>query len=49
MSLRIDRSDRRLVRRTKRRGGRIVIRVSTTFEDEHGNEARGERLRFAAR
>ncbi|MFN8113288.1 MAG: S8 family serine peptidase [Solirubrobacterales bacterium] len=47
--LRVDRSDRRLVRHTKRRDGRIVIRVMATFEDEHGNVERAQRLRFAAR
>ena len=49
MPLRVGRSDRRRVRRAENRGGRVVIRVSSTFEDEAGNEVRGEPLRFAAR
>jgi hypothetical protein len=49
MRLRVDRADRRLVRRTERRGGKVVVRVSTWFSDDHGNEARIGRLRFAAR
>ena len=49
VSLRVGRIDRKRVRRTERRGGKVVIRVRSTFEDEIGNEERGDPLRFAAR
>ncbi len=47
--LRVARGDRKLVRKTRRRDGKVVVRVRAKYTDRAGNEDRSGVLRFAAR